>query len=71
MKVSRLVLVVLLSLVSSSCGYSLAGRGSFLPAYIRVVAIPPIENRTAFVRVEQVIVDKIRREYSHKPRIFL
>jgi len=63
MRACRLAIVVLALTAGSGCGYSLAGRGSFLPAYIRVIAIPPIENRTTFVRVEQVIADKVRREF--------
>ena len=36
----------MLALATSGCGYALAGRGSFLPENIRVVGIPPIENRS-------------------------
>ena len=28
------------------CGYALAGRGSFLPSYIRTIGIPTFTNRT-------------------------
>jgi outer membrane lipopolysaccharide assembly protein LptE/RlpB len=61
---SRLALLVacLLALASSGCGYALAGRGSFLPAYIHTVAVPQIENRTAFTQVEQIVTEKIRNE---------
>ena len=52
-----------LALLSQGCGYALAGRGSFLPAYIRVVGIPPLENRTTFFQVEQVLTEKIRTEF--------
>ena len=52
-----------LALLSQGCGYALAGRGSFLPAYIRVVGIPPLENRTTFFQVEQVLTEQIRREF--------
>ena len=45
------------------CGYSLAGRGSFLPDYIRTVGIPQLLNRTAFYDVEQILTDKIRTEF--------
>jgi hypothetical protein len=45
------------------CGYSLAGRGSFLPAYIQIVGIPQLLNRTAFYDVEQILTDKIRTEF--------
>ena len=52
-----------LALASSGCGYALAGRGSFLPDYIRIVGIPPIENRSTFLQVEQVLTEKIRTEF--------
>lgn len=45
------------------CGYALAGRGSFLPAYIRTVGIPALENRTTFFRAEEVLTEKIRTEF--------
>lgn len=48
---------------SAGCGYALAGRGSFLPAYIRVVAIPQLANATTFFQVEQVLTEKIRTEF--------
>ena len=52
-----------LACLSSGCGYALAGRGSFLPASIRVVGIPPLENRTTFFQVEQILTEKIRTEF--------
>lgn len=55
--------VVALTVVSSGCGYALAGRGAFLPEYIRTIAIPPLENRTTFLRVEQVLTEKVRTEF--------
>lgn len=56
-------LVLVLAFAASGCGYALAGRGSFLPAYIRIVGIPQLENRTGFFRLEQVLTDKIRTEF--------
>lgn len=57
-------LVVAVGLTAASgCGYALAGRGSFLPAYIRTVGIPQLENRTTFFRVEEVLTEKIRTEF--------
>lgn len=58
-----LVLIVALVLTLPGCGYSLAGRGSFLPAYIQVVGIPTLLNRTPFYDVEQILTDKIRSEF--------
>jgi hypothetical protein len=60
---SRKILVVLLALGCSGCGYALAGRGSFLPADIRVVGIPQLQNQTTFFNVEQVLTERIRAEF--------
>ena len=59
----RAALILTLAFASSGCGYALAGRGSFLPDYIKVVGIPPIENRSTFLQVEQVLTEKIRTEF--------
>jgi hypothetical protein len=58
-------LVIVLSSVigASGCGYALAGRGSFLPATIRVIAIPQLENRTTYIQVEQLLTEKVRNEF--------
>jgi hypothetical protein len=53
----------LLAAGGSGCGYALAGRGTFLPADIRTVGIPPIENKTTFYRTEQVLTEKVRAEF--------
>jgi len=57
------LLVLLCASSGSGCGYALAGRGSFLPEYIRSVGIPPLENRTTFFQVDQILTDKIRTEF--------
>jgi len=54
---------MLLAMMSVSCGYSLAGRGSFLPTDIRVVGIPQLENQSSFFNVEQVLSEKLRTEF--------
>ena len=46
-----LVLVAVV-IVESGCGYSLAGRGSFLPDYIRTIACP-VRERTAVFGVDR------------------
>jgi Lipopolysaccharide-assembly len=55
--------ILLLAFTGSGCGYALAGRGSFLPDYIRVVGIPQFENRSSFSQVEQILTDKVRTEF--------
>lgn len=68
MSFSRLAIPVLVVLVSSGCGYALAGRGSFLPDYIQTIGIPPVENKTSTLRVEQVLTEKIRTEFIDRGR---
>jgi hypothetical protein len=58
-----LALAILGAVSTAGCGYALAGRGSFLPDYIRTIAIPPIVNNTTFLQVEQIFTEKIRTEF--------
>lgn len=55
--------VIALSLLSSACGYALAGRGSFLPAEVRIVGIPQLLNQSTFFNVEQILSEKLRTEF--------
>ncbi len=54
--------------VLSGCGYSLAGRGSFLPDYIRTIGIPTFVNRTTLFNLETQLTDKIRAEFIGRGR---
>ena len=51
------------SLTTASCAYTLVGTGSFLPDYIRIVAIPTFVNRTRRFEVEILITDAVTREF--------
>jgi outer membrane lipopolysaccharide assembly protein LptE/RlpB len=51
---------------SSSCGYALAGRGSFLPAYIRTIGIPQFVNITPVYELEQVLTERVRTEFINR-----
>ena len=64
----REVLVALAATAASGCGYALAGRGSSLPDYIRVIGIPLFENRTPLVTVEQMFTEKVRVEFQSRGR---
>ena len=55
-------------IVSSSCGYALAGRGSFLPDYIRTLGIPMFGNATPHQSVEQIFTQKVRLEFQTSRR---
>lgn len=50
------------------CGYSLAGRGSFLPAYIRTIAVPDFTNTTTIFDVERRITERVRTEFISRGR---
>ncbi len=52
----------------AACGYSLAGRGSFLPSYIRVIGIPMFNNRTPYPTIDQIFTEKVRIEFQGRGR---
>ena len=49
--------------VLAGCGYSLAGRGSFLPAYIKTIGVPTFANRTSVFNLETMLTQKVRAEF--------
>ena len=51
-----------LLMTGSGCGYSLAGHGSFLPAYVKTVGIPTFSNRTPVFNLETLLTQKVRAE---------
>jgi len=62
MKMSAAVLALVVVL-QAGCGYSLAGRGSFLPAYIQRIGVPLFLNNTAVFDLDRQITDKVRSEF--------
>lgn len=55
-------------MVSSGCGYALAGRGSFLPDYIQIVGVPSFGNKTPVFELERVLTDRVRTEFGSRGR---
>jgi len=47
----------------SGCGYSLAGRGTFLPSYIKTVGVPAFQNHTTVFNLETLMTQKVRSEF--------
>ena len=45
------------------CGYSLSGRGTFLPDYVETIGIPMFENNTNAFDIEQLITQQVRQEF--------
>jgi hypothetical protein len=60
--------LVLVLLATSSCGYALAGRGSFLPEYIRIVGVPAFENKTSMFDIDRVLTEAVRTEFAGRGR---
>ena len=62
-------LVLGLALVASSgCGYSLSGRGAFLPAHIKIIGVPMFVNSTPVFEIEQKITAKVQAELIGRGR---
>lgn len=62
-RVWSLVGVMVAMLASAGCGYSLAGRGSFLPGYIQTIGVPNLANLTTVFDVEQTLTQRMRAEF--------
>ena len=58
-----LALLLSAAVVSGGCGYSLAGRGAFLPDYIQTIGVPLFENTTTVFEVEQHLTRQVRSEF--------
>ena len=58
----HLLAATCLLLTLGGCGYSLAGRGSFLPADIKVIGVPLFKNNTTLFEFERRVTDKVRSE---------
>ena len=68
-----LAAAVALTIALPGCGYSLSGRGSFLPAYIKVIGVQMFVNSTTVFDVEKRITERVvseligRGKYTVKP----
>jgi outer membrane lipopolysaccharide assembly protein LptE/RlpB len=52
-----------LLLVSTGCGYHVAGHSSALPKNIQVIAVTPLENKTTSYRIEQKLTSATVHEF--------
>jgi len=55
--------LVFVAALASGCGYTLAGRGSFLPSYIQTIGVPMFANRTTVFNLEGLVTEKVRAEF--------
>src|SRR3954469_10677799 len=63
MKYASRLALALAVLFHGGCGYSLAGRGSFLPAYIKRIGVPMFTNNTAVFDLDRQVTDRVRTEF--------
>jgi hypothetical protein len=52
----------------AGCGYSLAGRGSFLPESIKTIGVPMFGNNTPVFDIERRVTEKVRSELIGRGR---
>jgi len=52
----------LLCVSAAGCGYTLAGRGAFLPANIKAIGVPTFTNPTTVFNLETLLTQKVRGE---------
>jgi hypothetical protein len=64
----NLLIVAALAAAGPACGYSLSGRGSFLPSYIRVIGVPEFTNQTTFIEVQRSFTERVRTEFIGRGR---
>ncbi len=66
---NRVAAAVLTALVlSSGCGYSLAGKGNFLPDYIKVIAIPEFQNLSDRLTLDELVTRMVVDEFNTRGR---
>lgn len=62
------LVVLAVSVTLTGCGYSLAGRGSFLPAHITRIGIPLFANNTPVFEIERRLTERVRSELIGRGR---
>ena len=65
-QIIRAIPVLAAGVGASACGYALAGRGSFLPAYIKTLGIPMFGNTTPYSTVEQLFTQRVRADFQSR-----
>jgi hypothetical protein len=60
---AAVALVCLAWMGLSGCGYALAGRGAFLPDYVKTIGVPNLVNNTTAFDVELVLTARVRAEF--------
>jgi len=62
----RTFAICLLPFALTGCGYALAGRGSYLPTYIKVIGVPQFTNNTSTFNLDQILTAQVRQELQNR-----
>lgn len=62
------LLAIMSAMAASGCGYALSGRGSYLPAHIRIIGVPLFVNNTPVFDIEQKITARVQAELTGRGR---
>jgi len=65
---AKRAILIAVALLHAGCGYSLAGRGAFLPAHIKTIGVPMFVNNTPVFQIEQKITAKVQAELIGRGR---
>lgn len=60
--------LLMVGLMTSGCGYALAGRGNALPTYIRRIGVPQFINHSSVPDLDRVLSDAVRAEFQGRGR---
>jgi outer membrane lipopolysaccharide assembly protein LptE/RlpB len=55
-------LIIAAAVLPSGCGYTLAGRGAYLPSYIHRIGLPQFGNQTSIIDVDRRVTEHVRTE---------
>ena len=64
----RLWGVVVLAIVTTGCGYALAGKGDSLPDHIKVIGVPVFQNLTPYPDLDRIFTEAVRAELRTRRR---
>lgn len=63
-RIATLIAVICIALMGTGCGYTLRGSGSVLPADVKNIYIPRVENGSTELGLADVVTDALRDEFD-------
>lgn len=66
--VSGAVLVLVLAMMTSACGYHTAGKASLIPTDVKTIAVPTFVNQTQTYHIETILTQAVIREFNTRTK---